>query len=68
MKTWSLLLKIKKGMQFLKSSSLKLLGQLELNFAYIVLGRPPFRIVSGNPDIQPTWPLLLKTEKGGMKF
>jgi hypothetical protein len=20
--------------------------------------------VSGNPDIQPTWPLLLKTEKG----
>jgi hypothetical protein len=23
----------------------------------------PFKIVSGNPDIQPTWPLLLKTEK-----
>jgi hypothetical protein len=24
---------------------------------------PPFKIVSGNPDIQPTWPLFLKTEK-----
>jgi hypothetical protein len=22
-----------------------------------------FKILSGNPDIQPTWPLLLKTEK-----
>ena len=25
----------------------------------------PFKIVSGNPDIQPTWPLLLKIEKVG---
>jgi hypothetical protein len=24
--------------------------------------------VSGNPDIQPTWPLLLKIEKGGCNF
>jgi hypothetical protein len=23
----------------------------------------PFKIVSGNPNIQPTWPLLLKTVK-----
>jgi hypothetical protein len=23
----------------------------------------PFKFLSGNPDIQPTWPLLLKTEK-----
>ena len=61
--TWSLLLKIKKGMKFFKSSSLKLLGQLELDFASIVLWWPPFKIVCGNPDIQPTWPLLLKTEK-----
>ena len=29
----------------------------------LVLWWPPFKIVSGNPDIQPTWPLLLKTEK-----
>jgi hypothetical protein len=45
-------------MQFLKSSSLKLLGQLELNFTYIIRGWLPFTIVSGNPDIHPTWPLL----------
>jgi hypothetical protein len=24
----------------------------------------PFHIVSGNPDIHPTWPLLLKIKKG----
>ena len=29
----------------------------------LVVWWPPFKIVSGNPDIQPTWPLLLKTEK-----
>jgi hypothetical protein len=41
---------------------------LELNFAQIVLGWSPFKIVSGNPDLQPKWPPLLKIEKGGMKF
>ena len=25
----------------------------------------PFKIVSSNPDLQPTWPSLLKIEKGG---
>jgi hypothetical protein len=30
----------------------------------LVLWWPPFKMVSGNPDIQPTWQLLLKTEKG----
>jgi hypothetical protein len=29
----------------------------------LVLWWLPFKIVSGNPDIKPTWPLLLKTEK-----
>ena len=29
----------------------------------LVFWWPSFKIVSGNPDIQPTWPLLLKTEK-----
>jgi hypothetical protein len=29
----------------------------------LVLWWPPFKIASGNPDIQPTWPLLVKTEK-----
>jgi hypothetical protein len=29
----------------------------------LVLWWPPFKIVPGNPDIQPTWPRLLKTEK-----
>jgi hypothetical protein len=55
-------------MKFWKSSSLKLLGQLKLNFAYIVLGWTPFKIVSGNPDIQPTWSLLLKIEMVGWIF
>ena len=27
-----------------------------------VLGWPPFKIVSGDPDFQPRWPLLLKIE------
>ena len=67
--TWPLLLKIKKGgMKILKSSSLKLQGQLELSFAWVVLGWSPFKFVSGNPNLQPTWPLLLKIEKGGMNF
>jgi hypothetical protein len=35
-----------------------------LNFKLcLVLWWPPFKIVSGNPDIHPTWPPLLRTEK-----
>ena len=49
-----------------KSSPLKLLGQLRPNFGGIVLGRSSSKIVSGSPDLQPTWSpqLLLKIKKG----
>ena len=33
------------------------------SFGGMVRWWSPSKIVSGNPDIQPTWPLLLKTEK-----
>ena len=52
-------------MKFKKSSSLKLLGQLELIFAWIDVGWSPFKIISGKADLQPP---LLKIEKGGMQF
>ena len=51
------------GVKFEKKCPLKLQGQLELNFAYIGLGWSPFKIMSGNADLQSTWPPLLKIEK-----
>jgi hypothetical protein len=34
----------------------------------MILGWPPSKIVSGDPDFQPRWPIKLKIEKGGMKL
>jgi hypothetical protein len=39
-----------------KSSPLKLLSQSQPNFAEMILGWPPSKIVSGDPDFQPRWP------------
>jgi hypothetical protein len=39
-----------------KSSPLKLLSQLQPNFSGMILGWPPSKIVSGDPDFQPRWP------------
>jgi hypothetical protein len=36
--------------------SLKLLSQSQPNFAEIILGWPPSKFVSGDPDFQPRWP------------
>jgi hypothetical protein len=47
-----------------KSYALKPLGKLRPNFGGIVLGRSTSKIVSGRPNLQPTWPLLLKIKKG----
>ena len=38
-----------------KSSPLKLLSQYQPNFAEMILGWPPSKIVSGDPDFQPKW-------------
>jgi hypothetical protein len=47
----------KRGMKFLKKSSpLKLLSQSQPNFAEMILGWPPSKIVSVDPDFQPRWP------------
>jgi hypothetical protein len=62
--TWSLLLEIKKGNEiqkiFISETTAPIGTKLCLNSPWMT----PFQIVSGNPDIQPTWPLLLKIEKG----
>jgi hypothetical protein len=34
----------------------KLLSQSQPNFAEMILGWPPSKIVSGDPDFQPRWP------------
>jgi hypothetical protein len=39
-----------------KSSPLKILSQSQPNFGGMILGWPPFEIVSGDPDFQPRWP------------
>jgi hypothetical protein len=39
-----------------KSSPLKLLSHSQPNFAEMILGWPPSKIVSGDPDSQPRWP------------
>jgi hypothetical protein len=41
---------------FKKSSPLKLLSQSQPNFAEMILGWPPSKIVSVDPDFQPRWP------------
>jgi hypothetical protein len=47
-------LEIEKGDEiFLKSSPLKLLSQSQPNFAEMILGWPPFKIISGISDFQP---------------
>jgi hypothetical protein len=60
----------------IKSSPLKLLSQSQPNFAEMILGWSPSKIVSGDPDFQPSpfqivsvsavlyprWPPLLKIE------
>ena len=53
----------KRGDEILKKSSpLKLLSQSQPNFAEMILGWSPFKIVSGDAVHQPTWPLLLQIE------
>jgi hypothetical protein len=39
-----------------KSSPLKLLSQYQPNFAEMILGWSPSKIVSVDPDFQPRWP------------
>jgi hypothetical protein len=47
----------KKGDKILKKSSpLKLLSQFQPNFAEMILGWSPSKIVSGISDIRPRWP------------
>ena len=45
-----------------KSSTLKLLSQSQLNFAEMILGWSPFKIVSVSAVLYPRWPPLLKIE------
>jgi hypothetical protein len=52
-------LKIEKGvMSFFLTSPLKLLSQSQTNFAEMILGWSPSKIVSGISDLQPRWPTL----------
>jgi hypothetical protein len=44
-------------LKFQRSSSLKLLSHSQPNFAEMILGWPPSKNVSGDPDFQPRWPL-----------
>jgi hypothetical protein len=45
-----------------KSSPLKLLSQSQPNFAEMILGWSPFKIVSVSAVLYPKWPQLLKIE------
>jgi hypothetical protein len=51
-------LKLEKGGRNLKkkSSPLKLLSQSQPNFAEMILGWSPSKIVSGISDLRPRWP------------
>jgi hypothetical protein len=56
-------LKIEKGDEKkYKSSSLNLLSQSQPNFAEMILGWSPFKIVSISAVLYPIWPPLLKIE------
>jgi hypothetical protein len=47
----------KGGMKYFKKSSpLKLLSQSEPNFAELILGWSPSKIMSGISDLRPRWP------------
>ena len=53
----------KRGDEILKKSSpLKLLSQFQPNFAEMILGWSPFKIVSVSAVLYPRWPPLLKIE------
>ena len=53
----------KKGDEIKKfSSPLKLLSQSQTNFAEMILGWSPFKIVSVSTVLYPRWPPLLKIE------
>ena len=53
----------KRGDEILKNSSpLKLLSQSQPNFAEMILGWSPFKIVSVSTVLYPRWPPLLKIE------
>ena len=53
----------KKGDEiFLKSPPRKLLSQYQPNFAEMILGWSPFKIVSVSAVLYPKWPPLLKIE------
>jgi hypothetical protein len=52
----------KGGWNLKKSSPLKLLGQSQPNFAEMILGWFPFKIVSISAVLYPRWPPLLKIE------
>jgi hypothetical protein len=45
-----------------KSSPLKLLSQSQPNFAEMILGWSPFRVISVSAVLYPRWPPLLKIE------
>ena len=45
-----------------KSTPLKLLSQSQPNFAEMIFGRSPFKIVSVSTVLYPRWPPLLKIE------
>jgi hypothetical protein len=45
-----------------KSSPLKLLSQSQPNFAEMILGWSPFKMVSVSAVLYPRWPPLLKIE------
>jgi hypothetical protein len=49
-------LKIEQFWPFEEISILKLLSQYQPNFAEMILGWPPSKIVSIDPDFQPRWP------------
>ena len=52
----------KNGDEILKKSSLKLLRQSQPNFAEMILGWSPFKIVSVSAVLYPRWPPILKIE------
>jgi hypothetical protein len=52
----------KRGDEIKKKSSLKLLSQSQPNFAEMILGWSPFKIVSISVVLYPRWPPLLKIE------
>ena len=52
----------KRGDEIKKKSSLKLLSQSQPNFAEMILGWSPFKIVSVSAVLYPRWPPLLRIE------